>query len=107
MEYIGSSRDPLFEREFRQVNAVLWRGNEINELTHFSLERRLEEQFEQVDIVRLAAEMLLQQVVDCSFEHECIVNGDISNVGLTIPARLTTTSDTLVHHVVCDEKVCL
>lgn len=31
----------LFEREFAQINAIFWSGDEIDELTQFSLIRRL------------------------------------------------------------------
>lgn len=63
------------------------------------------EEFKQVDIVTLGSEVFLQQEVDGAFEHESIVDGDVADTGDTVPTRLTTSSDRLVHHVVGDEEV--
>jgi hypothetical protein len=42
----------------------------------------LEEELEQVDVVRLRAEMLLEEVVDCGLEHERVVDSDVADGGL-------------------------
>lgn len=52
----------------------------------------------------MLAEVFLEEVVDGSFEHECIVDGDHSDVGLSVPAWLTATSDAAVHDIVRDEE---
>lgn len=82
--------DSLVKREFGQVNRVLWRGDEVDELAHLGLKGGLcgtrksvserdefrflsaclVENLEQVDVVLLLSEMLLEQVIDGSLEHE-------------------------------------
>ena len=37
------------------------------------------EQFKEVDIIFFRSEMLLEQIVNGSFKHERIVDGDIAN----------------------------
>jgi hypothetical protein len=38
--------------------------------------------FQEVNVIRFLPEMLLEKKVDCRFEHEGIVDGNISNVRL-------------------------
>lgn len=45
------------------------------------------EEFEQVDVVFLLPEVLLEEVVDRSLEHECVVDGNVADVFLTPDAR--------------------
>ena len=40
------------------------------------------EELDEVDVVLLLAEVLLEEVVDGSFEHERVVDGDVSDVFL-------------------------
>lgn len=39
----------------------------------------LVEEFHQVDVVLLLTEMLLQEVVDGGFEHERVIDSDVTN----------------------------
>lgn len=63
------------------------------------------EELEQIDVVRLRSEVLLEQVVDGSLEHEGVVDGNVVDALDLVPARLTSAGDGGVHHVVCDEEV--
>jgi hypothetical protein len=40
------------------------------------------EELEQVDVVLFSPEMLLEKEVDGAFEHECVVDGDVTDTGL-------------------------
>jgi hypothetical protein len=44
--------------------------------------------------------MRLQQGVDSSFEQESIVDGNVADIIDSVPARLTSTSDRSIHHVI-------
>ena len=86
------------------------------------------EKFNQVNIVLLLTEVLLEEVVDGSFKHERIVDSDVSDAFLrseaeiwlegqeksrnegeaahdSVPTRLSSTSHTLIHHIISDEEV--
>jgi hypothetical protein len=65
----------------------------------------LMEELQQMDIKRLLPKMQLEEMVNGSFQHERIVDGDVIHALDSEPTRLTATSNRLVHHVVCDEEV--
>jgi len=46
------------------------------------------EKFNQVNIVLLLTEVLLEEVVDGSFEHERVVDGDVSDAFLRFEAEI-------------------
>lgn len=62
------------------------------------------EELEEVDVVRLLAEVLLEEKVDGHLEHAPVVDGDISDALDAEPARLPAAGDAGVHNVVCDEE---
>ena len=95
------------QRELAQVNLVLRSSDQIHKLTHLSLIGRLMEQVEQISVIRLRAEVDLEQPVNSSFEHERVVDSDMADFGDAVPAWLAAPGDGLVHHVVGDEEVCL
>jgi hypothetical protein len=101
--FISDDEGMLFKREFGEIDRVFWGSEEIEKLAQFSLIRRLPvstlpytiksatlaigkfylmEEFEEVDIVFFIAKVLFQEEVNCSFEHERIVYGDRTDVGL-------------------------
>ena len=97
----------LLERELGQVDVVLGRSDQVDQLAELGLERRLEEELEQVDVVRLLAEVLLQQIVDRGLEHERVVDRNVADTGHAVPTRLATAGDRGVHEVVRDEEEAL
>lgn len=42
----------LFQREFTQIDLILWRRDEVDQLSDFSLEGGLQEKFQKVHIAR-------------------------------------------------------
>lgn len=70
-----------------------------NEFQYSSTEYLVEE-IEQVNVVGLLTEVFLQQVVDCTLEHERIVNGDHADTLSSVPTWLATTGDTSIHDIV-------
>jgi hypothetical protein len=101
--FIRDDERMFFEGEFREIDRVFRGGEEIEKLAQFSLIRRLPvstlpytiksatlaigkfylmEEFEEVDIVFFIAKVLFHEEVNCSFEHERIVYGDRTDVGL-------------------------
>ena len=44
-------------------------------------------------------------MVNGSFEHERVVDGDSADMRVLVPARLSTTRNRGIHHVVCYEEV--
>ena len=62
------------------------------------------EDLEEVDVVRLCAEVLLEEEVDRALEHERVVDCNVRDALDTVPARLPAAGDGLVHHVVRDEE---
>lgn len=83
---------------------VLRCSDQINKLTHLGLVCDFVEQLEQVDVVRFLAEMRFDEMVYGSFEHEGVVDGDVLNTWYTVPARLITTSDRLIHHIIGNKE---
>jgi hypothetical protein len=43
----------------------------------------LKEELEKVDVVWLLSEVLLQEVVDSSLEHESVIDSDVADIGLS------------------------
>lgn len=84
---------------------VFGRSNQIHELAHLRLECGIVKEFQEIAVVRLRAEMNLEEVVDGGLEHESVVDGDVAYTFDTVPARLATARHRLVHHVVGDEEV--
>jgi hypothetical protein len=83
----------------------------------------LEEELDDVNVIGLFPEVRLEQLVDSRLEHESVVDGNVAHSGLSqgdqhetftpfftptyrfVPARLATSGDAGVHHVVRDEEV--
>lgn len=86
---------------------ILRGSNKIDELSHLSLIRGFVEQFYQVDIVWLALEMRLEEVIDRGLEHEGVVDGYQTDVRIAEPTGLGATSDRAIHNVVRDEEISL
>lgn len=118
--------DRLLEGERAQIDTVLWGGDEIDQLAHLCLKRRLEcpsliriterreqkkwkrthvvKELQEMDIVWLVSEMSLEEVIDGAFEHERVVDRDDANAFDAVPTGLSATSDRFVHDVVRDEQ---
>ena len=62
------------------------------------------EEFEEVDVRRVRAEVLFEEDVDGGFEHERVVDGDSAHVGKAEPAWLATAGVGRVHDIVRDEE---
>lgn len=62
------------------------------------------EQLNQVYVCRVRAEVFLEESVDGRFEHEGIVDSNHSDLRLTIPTWLSSTSDAGVHNIVGNEE---
>ena len=62
------------------------------------------EDVEEIDVVRLGAEVLLEEEVNGALEHEGVVDRDVVHALDAIPAGLAAAGDGLVHHVVRDEE---
>jgi hypothetical protein len=89
-------------------------------LTNLCLERSLVEELNKVDIVFLLSEMLLEEVVDGRFNHESIVDGDVSDFWLdhqngfeqrgrmktyyTVPTWLASPGNRVVADIVPDQE---
>lgn len=82
-------------------------GDEIDKLSQLRLKGDIVEEFEKIAVVRILPEVLLEQIVNGSLEHERVVDGNVSDGLDLVPARLTAASNGLIHHVVGHEKVCL
>jgi hypothetical protein len=65
------------------------------------------EELQQMNVIRFLPEMQLEDMINGSFQHERIVDGDVIHALDSEPTRLTAASHRLVHHVVCDEEVSL
>lgn len=48
--------------------------------------------------------MLLEDNVDAGLEHERVIDGDEAHSGVAVPARLATTSDRAIHHIIADQE---
>ncbi len=90
---VNGRKYAFFQREFTQINLVLRCSDQIDELPHLRLERRLQEELQNIQIVALPAERLLEEIVDRRLEHERVVDGDLFDFGDALPAGLATTRD--------------
>lgn len=79
----------LFEREFTQINLVLQRSDQINELLYLRLEHCLQEELQNICIIALLAEMLLEEIIYCHLQDERVVYSNLANFGDTVPSGLT------------------
>jgi hypothetical protein len=93
-----------FQGKFTQIHFVLRSGDEINELSKFCLVRRFMEKIKEIDVVGLRAEVNLEETINCSLEHEGVVDGDHANFWNAVPARLSTPSNGSIHYIVRDEE---
>jgi hypothetical protein len=62
------------------------------------------EQLQQVDVARVLTEVLLEEVVDGTLQHESIVDGNEPNTLYTVPAWLTATGNGRVHEIIRNEE---
>lgn len=83
---------------------VLWGGDEVYELAHFRLVCCFVEELEQVDVELFTAEVGLEKLVNGSFKHEGIVDGDHPNLRQAVPAGLGTTRNGRVHDIIRDQE---
>jgi hypothetical protein len=65
------------------------------------------EKIKEISVVGLRTEVDLEETINCSLEHEGVVNGDHANFWNAVPAGLSTSSDGSVHYIVSDEEVSL
>lgn len=88
-----------------------------------TLSAHLEEELDNVNVIGFFPEVRLEQLVNSRLEHESVVDGNVAHSGLSqddqyvpftpfftptyrfVPARLATSGDAGVHHVVRDEEV--
>lgn len=95
------------EGELAEIDFILRGGDKVDELAHLGLVGRLVEDVEEIGVVRLRAEVGFEQMVDGALEHEGVVHRDQTDLGLLVPAGLSSAGDGSVHHVVRDEEVSL
>jgi hypothetical protein len=100
--------------------------DEVNQLSYFSLMRcliqasainteivpetiatHIKEKFKEIYVIRLLAEVLLQELIQCGFEHEGIINSDVIDALYAIPAGLSTARNRGIHHIIRDQETCL
>ncbi len=79
----------LFEREFTQINLVLRRSDQIDELLYLRLEHCLQEELQNICTIALLAEMLLEKIIYRRLQDERVVYGNLANFGDTVPSGLT------------------
>ena len=56
----AQKKNTLVQRKLGQIDPILSGSEQIHQLAHLRLERRLVEQLEQVHVIRLPTKMLLQ-----------------------------------------------
>jgi len=94
----------LLEAEVVEVDVVFGCGEKIAGLAKLGLESDFLEQLDDVDVGRVAAEVLLEEDEDGGLEHEGVVDGDHADLGLEVPAGLAAAGLGRVHDVVGDEE---
>ena len=62
------------------------------------------EQFDEIDVAFVLAEVLLEEDEDGGLEHEGVVDGDHADLGLEVPAGLAAAGLGRVHDVVRDQE---
>ena len=55
-------------------------------------------------VVRLAPEVLLEEVVDRALKHERVIDRDVAYALHAVPAWLAATRDGLIHHVIRNQE---
>ena len=65
----------------------------------------LMECIKKVDVVRFRAEMLLEEPVDSTLEHEGVINSDIANSRNAVPTWLATPSNRTIHHIIGNKEI--
>ena len=68
------------------------------------LDAYIEEGIDGVEIVRLVAEVVVQQRVEARLEDDGIVDGGHADVVAFVPTRLTSSGRRSVHHVVGNQE---
>ena len=101
---IGDNEHVLVHGEVVEVDIVLGSCNQVAQLAQFRLPGDLVEKFEEVDVGRVRAEVLLEDHIDSGLEHEGVVDGDQTDSVLAVPAGLATTGDGAVHNVIADQE---
>lgn len=101
---VGHDEHVLVHGEVVQVDVVLGRGDQVAQLAQLRLPGDLVEQLHEVNVGRVRAELLLQDVVDRGLEHEGVVDRNHAHSLLPVPAGLTTARDRAVHDVVRDQE---
>lgn len=94
----------LFQAEVVEIDVVLGGGQEVAGLAKLRLERRLVEEFDEVDVGLFLPEVLFQQNVDARLEHKGIIDGNHADIGHEVPARRAAAGLGRVHDVVRDEE---
>lgn len=90
---VGDNEHILLHGEVVEVDLVFGRGDQVAQLAQLSLPGGLVEQFNQVDVGRVGAELFLEDDIDTGLEEEGVVNGDQTDTLVTIPAGLATAGD--------------
>jgi hypothetical protein len=101
---VGDNEHVLLHREVVQVDVVLRGGDQIAELTQFSLPGDLMEELDDVDVGGVGAEALLEDKVDGSLEHEGVVDGDEADTLVAVPAGQATAGNGAIHKIIADEE---
>lgn len=101
---VGDDEHVFFHGEVGQVDIVLRGGDQIAQLAQLRLPGGLVEQFNEIDVGGVRAEVLFENHVDAGLEHEGVVDGDQADAGLSVPARLATAGHRAVHDIVTDEE---
>lgn len=95
----------LLKRKLGKVNFIFRGSEKIKKLTKLSLEGNLVEEFNKINVVGLLLEVVFKKNVNGSLEHKSVVDGNHTNLGGLVPARLTSTGDGAVHDIVSYQKV--
>lgn len=86
---------------------VLGCRDQVAKLSKFSLEGRLMEEFDKINVIVGVTEVLFQEMVNAGFKQKGVIDGNHANPVLAEPAWLTATSDGGVHNVIRNQKECL
>lgn len=95
----------LLKRKLGKVNLVFGGSEKIKKLTKLSLESNLVEELNKINVVGLLLEVVLEENVDGGLEHKGVVDGNHTNLGVLVPARLTSAGDGAIHNIVSYQEV--
>lgn len=101
---VGDDEHVLLHGEIVEVDVVLGGGDEVTKLTQLSLPGGLVEELDDVNVGGVRAETLLEDEVDSRLQHEGVVDGDLADTFMTVPAGFATTGDRGVHHIITDQE---